>query len=155
MLIYHTISHHVCKKEIVKHYKNVLEFQWGSQGFKNIFWLRKRRIGVTWYLISAWISRVRFLTCVTKGESRSRSAVTLSVRPKVLWSQLLLNYWSNYHETWYVDTTSYVGMHIGRTFWSPYLCGRYAPWNLENTHKWPCHRNSSDITYPIFMKLGM
>ena len=101
--------------------------------------------------------------CVAKGESRSRSAVTPSVRPsvcpsvlpKILSSQLLRNYWSNYHETWYVDRTSYVVMHIGRKFWSPHFCGSYAPWNLENTPKWRCHRNSSETTNPIFMKLGM
>ena len=55
-------------------------------------------------------------TCVAKGESRSRSLVTpsvcSSVHPKILSSQLLWNYWSNYHETWYVDRTSYVVMHI-------------------------------------------
>ena len=98
-------------------------------------------------------------TCVAEGESRSRSAVTPSVcpfvRPKILSSQLLWNYWSNYHETWYVDRTSYVVMHIGRKFWSPHFCGSYALWNLENTHKWPCHRNSSETTDPIFMNLGM
>ena len=79
-------------------------------------------------------------TCVAKGESRFRSAVApsvclsvrLSVRPKILSSQLLWNYWSNYHETWDVDRTSYVVMHIGRKFWSPHFCGSYAPWNLEN-----------------------
>ena len=26
-------------------------------------------------------------------------------------------------------------MHIGRKFWSPRLCGSYAPWNLENICK--------------------
>ena len=78
-----------------------------------------------------------------------------SVRPKILTSQLLWNYWSNYHEIWYVDRTSYVVMHIRRKFWSPHFCGSYASWNLENTHKWPCHRNSSETTDPIFMKLGM
>ena len=100
-----------------------------------------------------------FFTCVTKGESRSRSSVTTSVcpsvRPKILSLQLLWNYWSNYHETWYVDRTSYVVMLVGRKFWSPHLCGSYAPWNLENTHKWPCHHNSSETTDPIYMKLGM
>ena len=45
-------------------------------------------------------------------------------------SQLLWNYWSNYHETWYVDKTSYVVMHIGRKFWSPHFCGSYVPWNF-------------------------
>ena len=106
---------------------------------------------------------MNIFTCVAKGESRSRSAVTPSVcssgrpagRPKILSSQLLWNYWSNYHETWYVNRTLYVVMHIGRKFWSPHFCGSYAPWNLENTHKWPCHRNSSETTDPIFMKLGM
>ena len=70
-------------------------------------------------------------TCVAKGESRSRSAVTPSlcpsfcpsVRPKILSSQLIWNYWSNYHETWYVDRTSYVVMHISRKFWSPHFFG--------------------------------
>ena len=42
-------------------------------------------------------------TCVAKGESRSRSAVTPSVcpsvRPKILSSHVLWNYRSNYHET--------------------------------------------------------
>ena len=98
-------------------------------------------------------------TCVAKGESRSRSAVTPSVCPsvrtKILSSQLLWNYWSNYHETWYVNRTSYVVMHIGRKFWSPHFCGSYVPWNLENTYKWPCHCNSSETTDPFIMKLGM
>ena len=76
-----------------------------------------------------------------------RSAVTPSVCPKILSSQLFWNYWSNYHETWYVDRTSYVVLHIGRKFWSPH------PWNLENTHKWPCHRNSSETTVPISWNL--
>ena len=49
--------------------------------------------------------------------------------------QLLGNYWSIYHETWYVDRTSYGVMHIGRKFWSPHFCGSYAPWNLENIRK--------------------
>ena len=88
-------------------------------------------------------------TCVAEGESRSRSAVTPSVCPKILSSQLLWNYWSNYHVTWYVDGTSYAVMHIGRKFWSPYFCGSYAPWNLENTHKWPCHWDSSETTDPF------
>ena len=65
-------------------------------------------------------------TCVTKGESRSRSAVTPSVCPKILSSQLLWNYWSNYQDTWYVDRTSYLVMHIGRKFWSPHFYGSYA-----------------------------
>ena len=84
-----------------------------------------------------------------------RLSVCPSVRPKILSSQLLWNYWSDFLETWYVDRTSYVVMHIGRKFWSPHFCGSYALWNLENTHKWPCHRNSSETTDPIFMKLGM
>ena len=50
-------------------------------------------------------------------------------------SQLLWNYWSIYHETWYVDRTSYGVMHIGRKLWSPHFCGSYAPWNLENIRK--------------------
>ena len=49
--------------------------------------------------------------------------------------QLLWNYWSDFHETWYVDRTSYGVMHIGRKFWSPHFCGRYAPCNLENIRK--------------------
>ena len=49
--------------------------------------------------------------------------------------QLLWNYWSIYHETWYVDITSYCVMHIGRKFWSPHFCGSYASWNLENIRK--------------------
>ena len=44
--------------------------------------------------------------------------------------QLLWNYWSIYHKTWYVDRTSYGVMHI-----SPHFCGSYAPWNLENIRK--------------------
>ena len=99
------------------------------------------------------------IACVAESESRFRSAVTPSVCPsvrhKILSSQLLWNYWTNYHETWYVDRTSYVVMHIGRKFWASHFCGSYALWNLENTHKWPCHRNSSETTDPIFMKLGM
>ena len=47
-------------------------------------------------------------------------------------SQLLWNYWSIYHETWYVDRTSYGVLHIGRKFWFPHFCGSWAPWNLEN-----------------------
>ena len=49
--------------------------------------------------------------------------------------QLLWNYWSISHETWYVDRTSYCVMHIGRKFWCPHFCGSYAPWNLENIRK--------------------
>ena len=49
--------------------------------------------------------------------------------------QLLWNYWSIYHETWYVDRTSNGVMHIGRTFLSSHFCGSYAPWNLENIRK--------------------
>ena len=49
--------------------------------------------------------------------------------------QLLWNYWSIYHGTWYVDRTSYGVMHIGRKFWSPHFCRSYAPWNLENIRK--------------------
>ena len=82
-------------------------------------------------------------------------SVCPSIRPKILSSQLLWNYWSNYHETWYVDRTSYGVMHIGRKFWSPYLCWTYVHWNLENTYKWPCHCNSSETTDPFIMKLGM
>ena len=82
-----------------------------------------------------------------------------SVRPKILSSQLLWNYWSNYmyHETWYVDRTSYVVtcMRMGRKFWSPHFCWSYVPWNFENTYKWPCHCNSSETTDPFIMKLGM
>ena len=50
-------------------------------------------------------------------------------------SQLLWNYWSDFHETWYVDRTSYGVMHIGRKFRSPHFCGSYAPWNLKNIRK--------------------
>ena len=50
-------------------------------------------------------------------------------------SQLLWNYWSDIHKTWYVDRTSYGVMHVGRKFWSPHFCGSYAPWNLENIRK--------------------
>ena len=49
--------------------------------------------------------------------------------------QLLWNFWSIYHETCYVDRTSYGVMHIGRKFSSPHFCGSYAPWNLENIRK--------------------
>ena len=49
--------------------------------------------------------------------------------------QLLWNYWSICHETWYVDRTSYGVRHIGRKFWSPHFCGSYAPWSLENIFK--------------------
>ena len=49
--------------------------------------------------------------------------------------QLLWNYWSDFHETWYVDRTSYGVMHIGRKFWSLHFCGSYAPLNLENIRK--------------------
>ena len=117
-------------------------------------------------LLLSLFSFVLFFTCVAKDESRSRSQVTPSVCPsvcssirpsicpsvcpKILSLQLLWNYWSNYHETWYVDRTSYVVMHISRKFWSPHFCGSYAPWNLEIAHKWP-----SETTDLIFMKLGM
>ena len=46
--------------------------------------------------------------------------------------QLVINYWSIYHETWYVDRTWYGVMHICRIFWSRHFC---APWNLENIRK--------------------
>ena len=62
-------------------------------------------------------------------------SILLSIRPKILSSQLLWNYWSDFHETWYVDRTSYGVMHIDRKFWSPHFCGSYAPWNLENIPK--------------------
>ena len=39
MFIYHTIYTNMYKKEM-NHYENDLEFQWVSQGFKNIFWLK-------------------------------------------------------------------------------------------------------------------
>ena len=78
--------------------------------------------------------RPLIFTCVAEGESRSRSCshsvrllVRLSVRPKILSKQLLWNYWSNYHETWYVDRTSHVVMHIGRKFWFPHFCWSYVP----------------------------
>ena len=94
-----------------------------------------------------------FFTCSAKGESRSSSAVTPSVcpsvRPKILSSQLLWNYWSDFHETWYVDRTSFGVMHICWKFWSPHFCWSYVPWNLENTYKWPCHCNSSETTDPL------
>ena len=48
---------------------------------------------------------------------------------------LLWNYWSIYHETWYIERTSYGVMHIGRKFWSPHFFGGYAPWNFENIRK--------------------
>ena len=99
-------------------------------------------------LLSPWTTIYSAVfTCVAEGESRSRSAVTPSVcpsvclsvcpsvRPKILSSKLLWNYCSNYHETWYVDRTSYGVMHIGRKFWSPHFCGSYVPWNLENIRK--------------------
>ena len=53
-------------------------------------------------------------------------------------SQLLWNFWSDFHETWYVDRTSYGVMHIGGKFWSPHFCGSYAPWNLENIYIYVC-----------------
>ena len=89
------------------------------------------------------------------GVQSLRPSVRPSVHPKILSSQLLWNYWSNYHETWYVDRTSYGVMHIDRNFWSPHICWIYVPWNLENTYKWPCHCNSSETTDPFIMKLGM
>ena len=98
-----------------------------------------------------------FLPAVAEGESRSECSQ--SVRPKILSSQLLWNYWSNYmyHETWYVDRTSYVVtcMRMGRKFWSPHFFWSYVPWNFENTYKWPCHCNSSETTDPFITKLGM
>ena len=69
------------------------------------------------------------------GVQSLRLSVRPSVRPKIMSSQLLWNYWSNYNETWYVDRTSYVVMHIGRKFWSPHFCWSYVPWNLENIRK--------------------
>ena len=48
--------------------------------------------------------------------------------------QLLWNYWSIYHKTWYVGH-HYGVMHISRKFWSLHFCGSYAPWNLENIRK--------------------
>ena len=55
----------------------------------------------------------------------------------------------------YVERTSYVVLHIARKFWFPHFCGSYAPWNLEITHKRPCHRISSETTQPNSMKLGI
>ena len=75
-----------------------------------------------------------FLPASPKAKAGLRvGSLSPSVRPKILSSQLLWNYWSNYHETWFVDGTLYVVMHIGRKFWSPHFCGSYAPWNLEKT----------------------
>ena len=83
--------------------------------------------------------RPKSLTHFLPASPKAWSAVTPSVcpfvRPKILSSQLLWNYWSNYHETWYVDRISYVVVHIGRKFRSPHFCGSYAPWNLENIRK--------------------
>ena len=70
-----------------------------------------------------------------QGVQSLHPSVRLSIHSKILSSQLLWNYWSNSHETWYVDRTSYDVMHIGRKFWSPHFCGSYAPWNLENNCK--------------------
>ena len=102
-----------------------------------------------WYLLQGmiFICGYTFVECFLPASPKVKAGLGVqslrpSVRPKILSSQLLWNYWSNYHETWYVDRTSHVVMHIGRKFWSPHFCGSYAPWNLENTHKWPCHRNS-------------
>ena len=39
--------------------------------------------------------------------------------------------------------TSIVVVHITGKFRSSHFCGSYAPWNLENSHKLPCQRNSS------------
>ena len=128
----------------------------------NQWWQEVKPLGHNWY--SYWVICIyeykRADSCIPcMHENRSRSAVhpsvCPSVRPKILSSQLLWNYWSNYHVTWYVDRTSYVVMHFGRKFWSPHFFGSFVPWNLENTHKWSCHRNSSETTHPIFMKLGM
>ena len=129
---------------------------WSPYPIFSCFWFIRLRSVLMWKIM--WV-----FTCVAEGESRSRSAVTPSicrsvcpsVLHKILSSQLLWNYWSNYHETWYVDKTSYVAMHISMKFWSPHFCGSYAPWNLENTNKWPCQRKSSETTDPIIMKLGM
>ena len=52
-----------------------------------------------------------------------------------LLAQLLWNRSTEFHETWYVDRTSYCVMHIGRKILIPYFCGSYAPWNLENIRK--------------------
>ena len=147
----------------------------------NIWWYYFKTFGVV-HLMKEWrsidsISRIAHISwkeCITQlSQHRQLTGVRMaflpaspkakaglgvqspSVRRKVLSSQLLWNYWSNYHKTWYVDRTSYVVMHISRKCWSPHFCGSYAPWNVENTHTWPCHRNSSETIDPIFMKLGM
>jgi hypothetical protein len=46
-------------------------------------------------------------------------------------AQLLWNYWTEFHESWWVVRTQYVVVHITRKFWSPKFCGSYAPLNLE------------------------
>jgi hypothetical protein len=56
----------------------------------------------------------------------------LSVCPShSLSTQLLWNYWTEFHETWWVVRTPYVVVHIIRKLWSPGICGSYAPLNLE------------------------
>ena len=62
-----------------------------------------------------------------------RPSVCPSV-PISLSLQLLWNYLSVIHETWYVVRTSYVVLEIARKCCSSHFCGSYGPWNLENTH---------------------
>ena len=139
--------------------KRLNEFPWHFEG--SVVWFTLGKIKVLHFYDLNFCLRYRCFTCVAKGESRSRSAVTpsvrlsvrLSVRPSV--PKSCHHYWFNYHETWYVDGTSCVVMHIGRKFWFPHFCGSYAPWNLENTYKRPFHCNSSETTDPFIMKLGM
>ena len=95
-----------------------------------VFFLQKRVAGYLFctgrnrhFQISLLVSSatVVFLPALPKakaglGVQSLRPSVRPTVRPKILSSQLLWNYWSNYRETWYVDRTSYVVMHISRKF---------------------------------------
>ena len=128
----------------------VISIIWNSKAkWFNTFFIYVVLIFILWINNTV---KCRIITCLADGESRSRNAVTPSVCPSqnlVIATPLKLLI--DFHETWYVDRTSYGVMHIGRKFWSPHFCWRNVPWNLENTYKWPCHCNSD----PFIMKLGM
>ena len=76
---------------------------------------------------------------LTAEEGLGVGSLRPSVCPPVHSNKLViatpLKLLSDFHETWYVDRTSYVVVHIARKCCSPDFNGRYSPWNLENNHK--------------------
>ena len=99
--------------------KLLIRFYWNLVCRYDIIWCYAYRQGI---LISSFLWEL--------GPLELRKYLWMALSLQLLW-----NYWSIYHETWYVDRTSYGVVHVGREFWSPHFCGSYAPWNLENIRK--------------------